>query len=214
MKTRLLIVAMSLGTVYCALGQEPPQNRHGVGHGASYNEASEVYTARTPYYLEWTAEEFYTPLGCDPSVRYRDSGTWVMVYDAATRTLLASTPKGGFHGKVYVPVAGRHYVIVYALGAWNANIIEDMQLLKKAQQKGILGVATVIDDAAMANSPSGRKQAVERAARAEISQLPKSLTPNQTEERAAAIQLVASRSADAEDFASRISAYRKSMGWD
>lgn len=194
MKPNVLWLALLIFSLAVARGQEPPQNRHGIGHGKNYKQASEVYIARTPYILEWHAAEKYNLYDQDPTIKAKDEGTSIQVFDAETGKMILNTPTGGFTGRVSVPSSGKHYVIVYSLGEWNANYIEDLELLKKAQRAGTLTKDGVVTPESLADAQAARHESVESSAAASIDELKKTLTGRDLEEKTAGVRLVASGS--------------------
>jgi hypothetical protein len=165
MKTKLLRLfgmAMFLGGI--GQSQELLQNRHGIGHGKSYRQPSENYVARVPYVLEWTAKSTYNLYRNDPTVKYKVEDTSVQVFDADSGRMVADSKTFGLKGSIRVPVGGKHYVIVYSLGEWDANFIEDAEILKQAERYGLLTKDSIITQAMIDAKAAENNKRIESAA--------------------------------------------------
>lgn len=164
MKAVLLSIALTLGPAYQASAQEPPQNRHGIGHGKDYRQPSENYLARVPYVLEWTAKSTYNLYRNDPTVKFKTEDTSVQVFDADTGAMVARSKRSGLSGSVRVPVGGKHYVVVYSLSEWDANFIEDAEMLKQADRYGLLTKDSIITQAMIDAKAAENNKRIEDAA--------------------------------------------------
>jgi hypothetical protein len=189
-------------------------NRHGAGSGKSYKEISAVYVARTPYILEWRADEKYNLYDKDPRWKAKDTQSCVHVFDEKGN-IIAKTQWGGLTGSVKVPVGGRHQVRVFSLGQWHANIIEDAELLKQAQRDGYLTKTSIVTPAARAASPAGRRESVAAMMTADVQALegeragiPEDAADrqsrlNELDDKIHKVKLAASRSSDVVDYEKR-----------
>lgn len=198
-----------------AFAQSELTNRHGVGYGRSYRDVSGVYVARTPYTLEWTSAEKYSPNSKDPSWKAKDTESCVHVYDADTGKLIFQSKWGPLRGSIKIPQGGRHKVRVFSLGEWRANIIEDAEMLKKAHREGYLTKTSVLTEEARAGSVVGRRESVGAAMAEDVKAYeeekvkvgaadPQRQTKlNTLDEKIRVVRLAASRSSDVKDYEAR-----------
>ena len=211
-----------LVSAHAALSQEP-NNRHGVGSGEGYEKPSAIYVARTPYKLQWSAEATYK-IAPGSTWRGKDDSLAIHVVDSDSGRIVANTGWTGLRGEVLVPQGGRHFLRVFALGKWSANIIEDLAQLKQAQREGYLTKDSIIDEKARAASPVGKREAVATAAKEAIAKLqgerdtvssgdPERISKlNRIDHEIYLVNLAASRSSDVQDFHVRLSALLAAAG--
>ena len=69
MKTITLTIILAALALTAGQSQDLLQNRHGIGHGKDYRQASETYIARAPYVLEWSAKANFNLYDKDPTVK-------------------------------------------------------------------------------------------------------------------------------------------------
>lgn len=215
---RYLPLAVLPALISTALAQGEPNNRHSAGSGKNYKQAGQAYIARTPYTLEWHSEAKYDLYDKPSSWKVKDTESCVHVFDAATGKIVASSPWGPLRGSLKVPVGGRHYVKVYSLGRWHANIVEDAEMLKKAQREGYLTKTSILTASARANSVAGKRESVQAASADMIKALEKDREDvaaedparqsklNALDEKIYLVKLAASRASDVADFDKRVAA--------
>jgi hypothetical protein len=213
---KLLTLMLGLSAV-AALAQEP-NNRHSAGSGKNYKQVGQVYVARTPYILQWHAEAKYNLYDKPSNWKGTDTTSCVTVYDADTRKPLYTTRWGPLKGSVSIPKGGRHYVCVWSLGRWHANIIEDAEMLKKAQREGYLTKDSILTPEARANSVVGKRESVQEASAAMIKDLEaerekvaeddtaRQSKLNAIDEKIYLVKVAASRASDVADFDKRVAA--------
>lgn len=211
MKTTLaLAVSIAAGLALAAHAQPVFTGGVSLSNGMGEGQASKIYEFKGPYAIRWTLRDVPPTTSEDPLAEYWKPHTarnppWISfkVVDAATRKVVDSDFVTAWENQMQIPTGGKHYLVVAASKSVAWSIYG-----KEGKLAGADGATLV----ALTAADTGGGTAKDAAA-AMATSLRDKFTGRQLEDRLAAVQLIASRSASAKDFAERMTAYQTAQGW-
>lgn len=129
-----------------ARAQTGVKDLHLIASGHEYNVPTDAYLARTPYTLIWKAEKSSRSYVRNGRIE-KITEIYVNVYDQDTGKVIARTDWQPLDGEMKIPVAGRHYLRVYAPAKWTVSFREDKAMLERAASRGELKEGMTVKEA-------------------------------------------------------------------
>lgn len=210
MKTIRIMILAVISAQLAAASPKVFEGGRQLHNGQGDNQASAVYEFTGPYALRWNLRDVKPRQSADALAAYWEPHTaenppWVSVkvVDAVSRKVVAHEVVTAWESSLQVEGGGKHYLVVTGERhvAWT---IWGKQGMLAANAEGIRK-ATPEDTGSLT---------VEQLARELTALLAKKHQGEEYQKRAAAVQLIQSRSSSVDDFSTRWEAYSKLMGWE
>ncbi len=183
-----------------------------IDEGWGTEKPTREYFARTPYILSWYAEKNTRrswkkdPLAPEPT-----GDVMIQVFDLDRQEYVFNTGWQRLEGKIQVPMAGRHRLLVHTLGSWSVKFTEDQAALKLAAARGELKNGMTLEQSKI-GSQRGRLDLLAAAKLDSLGRLEK-LRPEIGEEAYGLckkdLETAAQLATSKEDFSARYAAFYK-----